>query len=166
MIKITSRMRFVLTLSTIVGLGVVNLSNTGIAAGPINADPASNELTPFLANAIAKLDKKQYQEAINQLREIVKSDPSNADVWNLIGFAERKRGNLQQSASAYEKALSINPVHKRALAYQAELFATLGNTKAMQRNRKRLVTLCPYGCRELADLDVFINGGESKAYSR
>lgn len=70
-----------------------------------------------VAKAAKHIKKERYQKAVKQLRKALKKDKENADAWNLLGFASRKMGDLDTSADAYSKALTLEPQHKGALEY-------------------------------------------------
>jgi Flp pilus assembly protein TadD len=106
-----------------------------------------------IAKAAKHIKKERYAKAIKQLRKALKKDKDNADAWNLLGFASRKSGDLETSANAYSKALTLDPAHKGALEYQGELFITQGNIEQAQGNLAKLVELCPSGCDERSKLE-------------
>ena len=120
-------------------------SFTAIAAGNYDLDEE-------LKSADRLIVKEHYKRAIEKLEAAIKSDPDNADAWNLLGYASRKKGNLETSAEAYSKALSIEPNHKDALEYQGELFLMLGDKAAAEGNLAKLKTLCPDGCKQVDEL--------------
>lgn len=119
--------------------------------------------TPIAARSEAELESarllitnKNYGQAIAILRTFVEDDKYDSDAWNLLGFAYRKAGLLEQSAQAYKQALNIYPDHKGAIEYQGELFVTMGNMAAANKNLSKLAKLCPDGCEEYEDLAAAI----------
>lgn len=110
------------------------------------------DLDEELKSAKQLIEDEQYDQAINRLKDAVASDAGNADAWNLLGYASRKNGELDQSADAYGKALDIDPEHKDALEYQGELFLMLGDKSAAEGNLDKLEKLCPEGCEQLEEL--------------
>lgn len=132
---------------------------------------ASTEETPTPSINISRamddvrsmLQNEKYSNAVKWLKQIVEQEPANADAWNLMGFAERKRGQLKKAAKAYNKALQLNPDHKGALEYQGELFIVQERRGMAEANRDRLIALCPDGCEELTDLEAALAGGEGKS---
>ncbi len=128
------------------------LCSSSIAIGAGTLYGADKELK----SASKMIYKGQYKQAVHILKEAVDSEPDNADAWNLLGYASRKQGNLEMSADAYNKALSIDPDHKDALEYQGELFLMLGDKAAAQRNLDKLNALCPEGCEQLEQLSMAI----------
>jgi len=122
-------------------LALVLGSSTAIAAGYYDLDEE-------LESAAQLIDNEQYKQAIGKLKDAIKSDADNADAWNLLGYASRKKGDLEKSADAYSKALSLDPEHKDALEYQGELFLMLGDRAAAEGNLVKLKALCPDGCEQ------------------
>jgi len=131
--------QFILLLAMALG------TSTAIAAGYYDLDEE-------LKYADQLIDQEQYKQAIAKIKDAIKSDPDNADAWSLFGYASRKKGDLETSAEAYKKALSINPNHKDALEYQGELFLMLGDIASAQFNLIKLHSLCPDGCEQVEDL--------------
>ena len=127
---------------------LVFLFGTSIAI----ADSDSFDLSAELKSAERLIYKERYKKAIKKLRNAIKEEPGNADAWNLLGYASRKKGDLEQSASAYSKALEIEPDHKGALEYQGELFLMQGDKAAAEANLAKLAMLCPDGCEQLEEL--------------
>ena len=116
------------------------------------ADSTSYDLSAELKSAEKLIYKERYKKAIRKLKAAVKEEPGNADAWNLLGFASRKKGDLEQSAKAYGKALTIDPNHKDALEYQGELFLMQGDKAAADANLTQLMALCPDSCEQLEEL--------------
>ena len=95
----------------------------------------------------------EYEEALKILQHLAEKSPGDADIFNLLGFSYRKTGDLERAEASYERALRLSPDHKGALAYQGELHLMLGNVAAAEANLARLVSLCPNGCDERAELE-------------
>lgn len=116
-----------------------------------SVDPES----PFAQDynkAKAMIEAENFADALPILTRLAEVDSANANVFNLLGFAYRKTGDLQRSAPAYERALLLNPDHLSALEYQGELFLAVGDVDAADRNLTRLTTLCPSPCEETDEL--------------
>jgi len=117
----------------IIILTLVLGSTTAIAAGYYDVDEE-------LKSASNLIVEKQYKQAIEKLTDAIKSDSDNADAWNLLGYASRKKGD--------------------ALEYQGELFLLLGDKQAAEGNLAKLMLLCPEGCEQLAELKEAIAAQE------
>lgn len=105
------------------------------------------------ASIRAKIKAQDYRGAIAELNTLIEFGIVDADVYNLMGFAQRKNGDLERAGLFYVRALRMNPDHLGALEYQGELFLQLGDRAAAERNLERLRALCPQGCEERDDLE-------------
>ena len=128
-----------------------------------NSGPStSNETTTAesfetnLEKARKLVDQKKWKSAISELKKLSKANKSNADVWNLLGFAARNSGDLKNSATYYKKALSIDSKHLGALEYQGELFLKLKQVEKAKKNLELLKTYCRTSCAEYKDLEKVI----------
>lgn len=101
--------------------------------------------------AKALVDDGNFVAALPILLTLTIDDASNADAWNLLGYTNRKLGNLAEAAVAYQSALSLNPDHLGALEYQGELFLETGQPDLARANLTRLQGLCGT-CEEAEDL--------------
>ena len=145
-----------------------------ILAGPevhaMGSDPApaphANTVEKDFNAGKAAIQAGQYDKGIEMMRKVVAADPKNADAYNYLGFAYRKKGDVKAAGSSYETALKLNANHKGALEYQGELFLKTNKMEEAMKNRARLQVLCPTGCTELRELDRAIadhkaTGGQS-----
>lgn len=115
---------------------------------------------PGLASAKQAIAAKDYRAALPLLQEIVATDPGNADAWNLLGYSSRKTGDMAAAATAYARALTINPGHLGALEYQGEMFVQLGQIDKAKANLATLQSLCG-ACEEMVDLQQAIDSARS-----
>lgn len=111
----------------------------------------TTDVDGLMQSARAAIDAGDYATAIADLRQVVAEERRNADALNLLGYASRKSGALDQAAEYYDAALSIDPDHLGALEYQGELFIMTGDIDAARANLARLVDLCG-SCEEQEDL--------------
>ena len=79
---------------------------------------------PLYGAAQEAIEKQDYAAALPLLQQVTSQEPQNADAWNLLGFSNRKLGNMDQAAAAYDTALRINPAHLGALEYQGAVSYT------------------------------------------
>ncbi len=110
-----------------------------------------------LEQARAAIDAGDYAGAIGALQTALQAAPGNADILNLLGYANRKAGNLDQAAQWYQAALAADPNHLGALEYQGEMFVMQGDTAAAEANLARLTELCG-SCEEREDLAEALAG--------
>lgn len=73
--------------------------------------------------------------------------PNNADALNLMGYAHRKLGRVDQALGFYRKALAINGGHRGALEYLGELYLQTRGPKQAKEMLKRLDDACFFGWR-------------------
>jgi len=129
----------------------------GGGAGPARAvDSEPKTGAPDLAAVRDSIKAKDFASALTVLNKLVNDGVQHADVYNLLGFAHRKSGDLKSAATYYGKALDFDVNHKGALEYQGEMFLELGQSEKAKANLARLVALCPQGCEEREDLEKAI----------
>jgi cytochrome c-type biogenesis protein CcmH/NrfG len=119
-------------------------------------DNMSSTDAPDLTSVRAKLKAKDYAAALTELRDLAE-DVQQADVYNLLGFALRKTGDVKTSLTYYTKALELQPDHKAAREYLGELYVETGNMDKAREQLAALVKLCPGGCEEREDLQKAIS---------
>ena len=105
----------------------------GLRAAPGDTDLVKSLIAARQARAGILIDEKKYDEAIAFYQDLVKSDPSNSDLY--LGIAEAffkkaqakegdaRKGDFKMSADAYSKAGELKPGNadlpfNAALAYQ------------------------------------------------
>ena len=121
----------------------------------VAVDTVISKNAPELASVRAKIKAKDYAGAIAELTPML-STHQHADVYNLMGFSQRKSGDYKQAATFCAKALEFDPQHAGALEYQGEMFVELGQIDKAKANLAKLVSLCPTGCEERGDLELAI----------
>lgn len=139
-------------------LGAVTLLAVASAMVPLPAyavDEMDSTDAPDLTSVRAKIEAKDYQGALTELRDLAQ-DIQQPDVYNLLGFTLRKTGDYRTSLTYYEKALELRPDFKAAHEYLGELYVETGDMKNAQVQLASLQRLCPGGCDELEDLKAAI----------
>jgi Flp pilus assembly protein TadD len=125
-----------------------------------SSDDSNDASSPLYSEAQDAIEKQDFAAAIGLLQQVTTDEPLNADAWNLLGYSNRKLGNLDQAAAAYKTALTINPAHLGALEYQGEMYVQMGEIGNAQVNLATLQSLCG-NCEEMTDLKEAIEKGES-----
>jgi tetratricopeptide (TPR) repeat protein len=120
---------------------------------PVAAPRAANSAQKDFEDGQKAINAAQYDKGIELMKKVVAAQPKNADAYNLLGFAYRKKGDMRSAAGNYDAALKIDASHKGALEYQGEMFLKLGRLDDAYKNRVRLRDACPSGCNELRELD-------------
>ena len=94
--------------------------------------------------ALKLIKSKDYKKAITKLKTLINSSSSEfskADVYNELGFAHRKKNDLENAKKYYIKALEVNPNHLGALEYQGEMYVDLGQINEAKKNLNKLKKL-------------------------
>jgi Flp pilus assembly protein TadD len=116
-----------------------------------------------LAKAETSIEGEQYRSAIKTLKNIVSTNPRNADAYNLLGFSYRKTKDFKRAERNYSRALRLDPKHKGALEYMGELFLETNRRDKAEELLARLEKLCPTGCEELEDLRDAFTGNQTSS---
>ncbi|NDZ14664.1 tetratricopeptide repeat protein [Variovorax sp. WS11] len=95
---------------------------------------------------------EQWSEAVGHLDKAIRTDPKNADAWNLLGFAYRHMGQMDKSFQHYEKALELNPRHRDAHEYVGEAYLQVGQLEGAEKHLKALDKLCWFPCEQYTEL--------------
>ena len=115
-----------------------------------------------LEKAKMAIKNQEWDQAIEFLNLVAAKDNNNADVHNLLGFAERKRGNLDAAFIHYDRALVLDPKHRGAREYMGEAYLMAGNLPKAQEQLAALDKLCFFACEEYRDLKVAIADYQKK----
>ncbi len=131
------------------------LVSTNTLATPVDFDwsnAAADSKTESFSEASALIEAEKFSEALPLLTSLAETEPESADVFNLLGYARRKLGELELSGLDYERALWLDPDHRGALEYQGELFLLLGDVDKAEANLAHLEKVCPDDCEEAEEL--------------
>jgi tetratricopeptide (TPR) repeat protein len=141
-------------IAAVVGLLSV-LATPLLAAGSDDGTADASTAAAAYDEAKAMVEADNFIAALPALLAITAEDAGNADAWNLLGYTHRNLGQMEESAIAYQAALTINPDHLGALEYQGELFLKTGQPDLARANLDRLKSLCGT-CEEATDLEQAI----------
>ena len=111
---------------------------------------------PDVVNAQKAIKDKNWDTAMELLNKAAARDPKNADIYNLMGFTERNRGNLDAAFKYYEQALTLDPKHRGAHEYIGEAYLMAGNLAKAEEHLAKLDKLCFFPCEEYSDLKAAI----------
>lgn len=146
--------------------GLIAIALISGHAGAVSNDPSpltSTQVRAELAKAEASIDGEDYRDAIRTLNDIVRTNPRNADAYNLLGFSYRKTKDFKRAERNYARALRIDPEHKGALEYMGELFLETNRRDKAEELLARLEKLCPSGCEELDELRNAFDGKQTSS---
>jgi tetratricopeptide (TPR) repeat protein len=116
----------------------------------------SAKVDPQYREAAALIQNHQYAKAIPLLNAYVARVSSDADAENLLGYANRKAGNVQVAFTHYNRALQLDPKHKDAHEYIGEAYLMTGNLAKAEEHLKILDRLCVFSCDQYRDLKASI----------
>lgn len=133
--------------------GAVLAAFVGFSAAVL-ADYPEDAQEPSLDELWEFIEAGEAARAERELQRLLEDQPDNADVLNLLGYANRKLERYDEARIYYTRALTRNPDHKGALEYMGQLELEVGDHDAAQALRSRLEALCPAGCDELEDLNA------------
>lgn len=132
--------------------GLAFLASTALAAGGAPEPPQREAADPDWAAARKAVEAKRWDEVVRLLEQVASRRGPSADVSNLLGYAERNRGNLDAAFAHYEKALRLDPKHKGAHEYVGEAHLLAGNLAKAKEHLAALDRLCFITCEEYRDL--------------
>jgi tetratricopeptide (TPR) repeat protein len=113
-------------------------------------------------DALALIKEDKCAEALPLLEAALAKSPKDADIYNNIGFCNRKLGKYPESFEAYRQALALDPNHKGAREYIGELFLLLDKLPDAEEQLRQLTVLCPRGCTERDTLAKAIEDYKTK----
>ena len=134
----------------IVVLGLMALPVMGHAAG---TSSSSEEAKPDLYKQAEDLiDDEEYGKAIPLLQQSIQEKGEYADALNLLGFSNRKLGDMAKAMTYYTKALNKEPKHLGANEYMGELYLELNNLPKAEERLAVLKGACG-NCEQFEELD-------------
>ncbi len=142
-------------------IGLLSMALEPLYAAGTEDDIVETEGTADYETAKALIkDKEDYARALPILVALTEAQPQYADAWNLRGFANRKLGQMDEAAKAYDTALKLNPEHLGALEYQGEMFIETGKMEQALANLVKLKSLCG-DCEQAQDLQKALDAVKS-----
>jgi tetratricopeptide (TPR) repeat protein len=126
------------------------------AAGGSSDVPAGPPVDPNIERANKAIKDKNWDQAVELLNKALARDDKNAEIYNLLGYSERNRGNLDVAFKHYDRALAINPKHRGAHEYIGEAYLMTGNLAKAEEQLAVLDKLCVLSCEEYRDLKTAI----------
>jgi len=122
-------------------------------AANLGGDDPNESTDPNWIEGKKAVEAQDWKQAVALLSKAAAADPTNADVENWLGYAQRKSGNLDAAFVAYSEALKLNPAHKQAHEYIGEAYLLTGNVAKAEQHLAELQKLCtPIPCEEYKDL--------------
>ena len=125
------------------------------------ADPTEETSTAAAAGSDAALGKqaaeaKDWPRAVQYLSRAVIQDDRNPDLENLLGYAYRNLGRLDEAFRHYRAALRLNPRHRGAHEYIGEAYLMVNDLAKAEEHLAALKQICLIACEESEDLEKAI----------
>jgi len=132
-------------------------------AANMGADDSSESTDPNWIEGKKAVEAQDWKRAVPLLSKAAAAEPTNPDIQNWLGFAQRKSGNLDAAFAAYNEALKLNPEHKQAREYMGEAYLITGEIGKAEQQLAELQKLCtPIPCEEYKDLKRAIDEYKKK----
>ena len=140
--------------AAIVVLGLLALPGVGYAAGTSSSEPAAQP--DLYKQAKDLIDDEEYAKAIPLLEQSIQQKGEYADALNLLGYSNRKLGDMSKAMTYYTKALNKEPKHLGANEYMGELYLEMNDLPKAEERLAVLKGACG-DCDEYEDLADEIN---------
>jgi tetratricopeptide (TPR) repeat protein len=138
----------------LIGWLTVILSGTlgGTVFARMNFDPVDGDDTNWVEGRKA-IEAQDWPRAVALLVKAASADSANPDIYNCLGYAQRKSGHLPEAFAAYNQALRLDPAHKQTHEYIGEAYLLTGDVANAEQHLAALGLLCaPTPCEEYKDL--------------
>jgi Tfp pilus assembly protein PilF len=139
-------------------------------AAPVSGQKADDQIDPrsieLLRQGEALLSTGKLVEADDALESALAVDPRNREAYIVMARVAQKQKLFGQAIRFTNKALTLEPNDRKALALQGEAMVELGATARARGNLEKLKTLCQGGCPELASLSAAISRGPTVAQAK
>ena len=124
-------------------------SGGGMGGG---GNSSGNSSTSLYQQAKKLIDNEQYAKAIPLLQKSIQQKGEYADALNLLGYSNRKLGDMTKAMTYYTKALNKEPKHLGANEYMGELYLELNDLSHAQERLAVLKDACG-NCEQYEELD-------------
>ena len=121
-------------------------------ADPTEETPGSATGSDYALGKKA-VDAKDWATAIRLLSRAEVQDDRNPDLENLLGYAYRNAGRLDDAFRHYEAALRLNPRHRGAHEYIGEAYLMVNDPAKADEHLAVLKAICVIACEESEDLE-------------
>ncbi len=95
------------------------------------------------------LKRNDYAAAVSYAERAAKAAPQDADLWFLLGYADRLADHLSASIDAYNHGLKLKPNSTNGMAGLAQTYARMGRDAEAEQLLKRVVEANPKDANSL-----------------
>jgi tetratricopeptide (TPR) repeat protein len=128
-----------------------------LAVMPAQADGGDgSDSSSDLAGFRQLIDKRQFQQAIDEIDVALRERPNDADLLNLKAYSLRQLQDFDSALEFYRRALAVEPKHRGANEYLGELYLRLGQLEKAEERLSVLDKACFFGCDEFDELEQAI----------
>ena len=144
------------------GLGAALPATDALAAGSSSGSSSQADQRD-LERGKQAIEAQDWERAASHLERAAKSDPRNADVFNLLAYSYRHLDRIDDAFTYYGRALDLDPRHLGAHEYIGEAYLIVGDLAKAEEHLATLTEICA-SCEETEELAEAIEsykaGGE------
>ena len=122
------------------------------AGGGNSGNSSGGSQANLYQQAKSLIDDEKYAKAIPLLQKSIQQKGEYADALNLLGFSNRKLGDMAKAMTYYTKALNMEPNHLGANEYMGELYLEMNDLPKAVERLAVLKSACG-DCDEFDDLE-------------
>jgi tetratricopeptide (TPR) repeat protein len=100
--------------------------------------------------------RQLFQNAVDNYKELLKTDSNSSDTWVRLGMLQRQLGNYDEAVSSFEQASKVDPKNVNALLNEAMLFELQGKKDKAGEMYNRILGLDPENWLALNNM-AFLN---------
>ena len=158
----TTIVRIIAVTLMLAGLGAVLPASDALAAGSSSGSSSQTDQRD-LERGKQAVEAQDWERAASHLERAAKSDPRNADVFNLLAYSYRHLDRIDDAFAYYGRALDLDPRHLGAHEYIGEAYLIVGDLAKAEEHLATLKEICA-SCEETEELAEAIEsykaGGE------
>jgi tetratricopeptide (TPR) repeat protein len=121
-------------------------------AADTDSTPVVNQTNADFVAGKKAVEAKDWPIAAAAFERAVKRDPKSADAYNMLGYSYRWQNRMDESFTAYGKALELDPNHKGAHEYIGIAYLKAKQPDKAKEHLARLEKICGTNCEEYKDL--------------
>ena len=107
------------------------------------------------------LKEGNHAAAVDYARRAAQSAPNDAQLWFLLGYAERLDGKLQLAADAYARGLRLKPSSLDGISGLAQTYSVMGKTEEAKRLLNQILSAAPKRINDAVMLgEILLRSGQ------